>query len=349
MKENQVPVYFISAEETGRVRSLSFGDGGVHISRMHFSDADTASTAAAVAVDPALPGPDKQYVGSDPEHETNVDKARDSKLGAWLLASAIMSVTALNTALYTISHPDWVPNLVAQIEKGAKVLSPNINTAVSTTRGGTVVPDIAKAGARTVAAAPHAEPAILADVDLSTDQHYGSTSGAPRALASGGDETGTRATSPAHTQNGQHPASTNRGDSGTAGEMLPALVPPKPTTNNPMHFASQSLNQKFTFPVAENPKVVETKVAKSRKGFFIPPPPATPCVLPAFGFFPMQPAQQNVASLHQLQQVHPSANSQKAVADGDNGGKIDAALVEADQQLQEAVSSSIRTASKWTR
>jgi hypothetical protein len=113
MRENQLSVHYTSAEETGRVRpAVDSGDGGVHIPRerdmhvearpagnyladdlsnsvqitlAHFSAGGSALAASAVAIAPrALPGPRNQ-------------EARDSKLGTWLLASAVISVTTLYT------------------------------------------------------------------------------------------------------------------------------------------------------------------------------------------------------------------------------------------------------------
>ncbi len=86
MSENQLPVHYTSAEETGQVRpAVDSGDGGMHIPReqvthvearpagnnlaadlsnsvhitlAHFSAAGSASAASAGAVaPPALPGP----------------------------------------------------------------------------------------------------------------------------------------------------------------------------------------------------------------------------------------------------------------------------------------------------
>src|SRR6185369_11144310 len=125
MRENQLPVHYTSAEETGRIRpALDSGDGGVHVTHVearsagnyladglsnsvhitlaHFSAAGSASAASAVAVAPrALPGPRNQSVAYDPVRHTKLEGARDSKLGTWLLASAVISVTTL----YTICNP----------------------------------------------------------------------------------------------------------------------------------------------------------------------------------------------------------------------------------------------------
>lgn len=426
MRENQLPVHYTSAEETGRIRkAVDSGDGGVHIPRervthvearpagnyladdlsnsvhitlAHFSAAGSASAASAVAVAPrALPGPRNQYVAYDPERYTKLEEARDSKLGTWLLASAVISVTTL----YTICNPKWVPSFVAQTVKISKQLSADIKSRASTPLGGTAVTDTAKAGAGTVAGAagihdaptgrnsasavqPKGEtaiygvtrnsvvrgvrpaaPASLRVVDRSAAQHYGSSSGAHRILASDRDETGTRENSRRHPHNGNHTARSNAGDSGSGGGMLPALSPQsKPITNNPMDFMNQGFNQGFTFPVTEMPKAAEAKTSKSKKGFMVPPPPPTPCVLPpAFGFFPMQPAQQHAAPQQQLQQAQAQASPkthnqaaarentplQPTAASGRTEATQSAALDVADQELQAALSSSLRTVGEWTR
>jgi len=71
-----------------------------------------------------------------------------------------------------------------------------------------------------------------------------------------------------------------------------------------MDFMNEGFDQGFTFPEIEMKKAAEAKTSKSKKAFMVPPPPPTPCVLPpAFGFFPMQPAQQLEALQQQLQQA----------------------------------------------
>jgi hypothetical protein len=151
--------------------------------------------------------------------------------------------------------------------------------------------------------------------DRSAAQHYSSSSGAHRTLASDRDETGTRENSRRHTHNGNHTARSNAGDSGSG-------------------------------------------------GFMVPPPPPTPCVLPpAFGFFPMQPAQQHAAPQQQLQQAQAQASpkthnqaaarentpQQPTAASGRTEATQSAALVVADQELQAALSSSLLTVREWTR
>jgi hypothetical protein len=366
MRENQFPVHYTSAEETGRVRpATDSGDGGVHIPRepvkyvearpagsylandlsnsvqitlAHFSAAGSASAASAVSIaSPALPGPSNQHVAYDPEGSTELEEeeAVDSRSETWLLAAAVISVTTLFTALYTIRNPEWVPSFVGQTVKISKQLSADIKRRAITALGGTAVTDTAKAGAGTVAGAADihgaptgrnsasavqpkgetaingvtrnsvvrgvrpAAPASLRDVDRSA-QHYGSSSGAHLALASDRDETGTRENSRPHTHN----------------------------------------------------------------GFLVPPPPPTPYVLPpAFGFFPMQPAQQHAALQQQLQQAQAQASPkthdqaaarentpQQPTADfGTTEATQSAALGAADQELQAALNSSLHTVSKWTR
>jgi hypothetical protein len=127
---------------------------------------------------------------------------------------------------------------------------------------------------------------------------------------------------------------------------------------------NQGFNQGFTFPVTEMPKAAEAKTSKSKKGFMVPPPPPTPCILPpAFGFFPMQPAQQYAALQQQLQQAQAQASpkthnqaaarentpQQPTAASGRTEATQSAALVAADQELQAALSSSLRTVGEWTR
>jgi hypothetical protein len=313
-----------------------------------------------------------------------------------LLESAVISVIAVTT-LYTICNPKWVPSFVAQTAKISNQLSADIKRRASTPVGGTAVTDTAKAGAGTIAgtAGIHgtptgrnsasavqpkgetaiygvtrnsvgrgvrpAAPASLRDVDRSAAQHYGSSSGAHRTLASDIDETGTRENSRRHTHSGNHTARSNAGDSGSGGGMLPALTAQsKPIINNPMHFMNQGFNQGFTIPVTEMPKAGEAKTSKSKKGFLVPPPPPTPCVLPpAVSFFPMQPAQQYAAPQQQLQQAQAQAHNQAAArentpqqrtaASGRTEATQSAALVAADQEFQAALNSSLRTMGEWTR
>jgi hypothetical protein len=185
------------ADDTKVASSLSFfsDEAAQNVTPMrgaepptHFSAAGSASAASAVAVAPrALPGP------------------RNHKLGTWLLASAVISVTTL----YTICNPKWVPSFVHQTVKVSKQLSADIKRRAGTALGGTAVTDTAKTGAGTVASAagiqgaptgcnpvsafePQGEtpihgvirnsvtrgvrpaaPASLRDVDSSAAQHHG--------------------------------------------------------------------------------------------------------------------------------------------------------------------------------
>jgi hypothetical protein len=323
MRENQLPVHYTSAEETGRVRpAVDSGNGGEHIARervthveairarnyladdlsssvqitvAHFSAAGSASAPSDVSVAPL----------------TKLDEARDSELGKWLLVSAVISVTTLFTALYSICDRDWVPNLVAQ-------LSAEVKRTASTSLGGTAVTATAKVGAGPVARAAgvHAAPSAV--------QPKGET--------------------------GNHTVSSNAGESGAGGGMLPDLsLQSKAITNNPM----DSMNQGTSFPVAEMPKAAEGKTSKSKKGLMVPPPPPTPCVLPpGFGFLPVQPTEQDAADQQQLQQAQASHNTHdQNTTPTAASGKTEAqsaALDAADKELQAAVNSSLRTVGEWT-
>jgi hypothetical protein len=204
-----------------------------------------------------------QYVANDPERYTKLAKARQSKLRIWLLASAVISVTTLYPCAAGIHGAPTGRN-------SASAVQPQGETAICNMTGNSVVRGVRPAA-----------PASLRDVDRSAAQHYGSSSGAHRTLASDRDETGTR----------------------------------------------------------ENSRVM------------VPPPPPTPCVLPpAFGFFPMQPAQQNAAPQQQLQSAALESTPQQPTAASDTTEATQsAALVDADQKLQAALSSSLRTMGEWTR
>jgi len=365
MRENQLPVHYTSAEETGRVRpAVDSGDGGVHIPRervthvearpagnyladdlsnsvhitlAHFSAAGSASAASAVEAAPrALPGPRNQYVAYDPERYTKLEEARDSKLGTWLLASAVISVTTL----YTICNPKWVPSFVAQTVKISKQLSADIKRRASTPLGGTAVTDTAKAGAGTVAGAAGIDGAPSGRNSASAVQPKGET--AIYGVTRNSVVRGVRPAAPASLRDVDRSAA----------------------QHYPMDFMSQRFNEGFTFPVTEMPKAAEAKTSQSKKGFMIPPPPPTPCVLPpAFGFFPMQPAQQDAAPKQQLQQAQAQASpkthnqaaarentpQQPTAASGRTEASQSAALDVADQELQAAMSSSLRTVGEWTR
>ncbi len=90
-------------------------------------------------------------------------KARNAKLGKWLLALAVISATTL----YTICHPNWVPSLVAQPVDQPVAQSVKIAKKLS------------------IPAVRPAAPASSKEVDRSA---AGTKSGAHRALAAGGDE-----------------------------------------------------------------------------------------------------------------------------------------------------------------
>jgi hypothetical protein len=254
MRENQLSVHYTSAEETGRVRpALDSGDGGAHI--------------------PC-------------ERVTHVEAraAGNYKLGTWLLASAVISVTTL----YTICNPKWVPSSVVQTVKISNQLSDDIKRRASSPLGGTAVTDTAKAGTGTVADA-----AGIHDV--------------------------------------------------TTGRNSASAVHPKGET-----------------AVYGVTKAAEAKTSKSKKGFLVPPPPPTPCVLPpGFGLFPMQPAQQYAALQQQLQQAQaqasPLIHNQSAARENtpqQSDQELQAAdreLQAADQKLQAALRSSLLTDGEWKR
>jgi hypothetical protein len=294
---------------------------------------------------------------------TKLEEARDSKLGIWLLASAVISVTTLylgGTAVTdtatagagTVAGAAGIHGAPTG-RNSASAVQPKDETAIYGETRNSVV-----CGVRPAA------PASSRDADRSAAQHYGSSSGAHRTLASDRDETGTRENSLRPTHNGDDTARSNAGDSGSGGGMLPAPSPQsKPITNNPMDFMNQGFNQEFTFPATEMPKAAEAKTSKSKKDFMVPPPPPTPCVLPpAFGFFLMQQAQQHAAPQQQLQQAQAQASpkthnqaaarentQQPTAASGRTEATQSAALDAADQELQAALSSSLRTVGEWRR
>lgn len=202
-----------------------------------------------------------------------------------------------------------VPSFVAH----SKQLPADTNRSAFTAGGGTAA-TTAKAEDKTFAV-PDA-PVSLSDVDSSAAQQNGTSSGAHRTVASDSNETGTRENSRRLTHNDNHTARGNAGNSGSGGGML------------------------------------------------VPPPPPTPCVLPPeSGIFPMKPGQQYAALQQQLEQAQMQASlkSHNQAADRDNtpqqptsaSGRTeatqDAALVDADQELQAAVKSSLHTVGEWTR
>jgi len=118
-------------------------------------------------------------------------------------------------------------------------------------------------------------------------------------------------------------------------------------------FVNQGVNHGVTFPATEMPKAAEAKPSKSKKGFMVPPPPPTPCVLPPeFSFFPMQPAQQQGAPEQQLQQAQAQASPEtdnQAAARENTLQQSDQELQAADHELQAAIRSSLLTVSEWKR
>jgi len=103
---------------------------------------------------------------------------------------------------------------------------------------------------------------------------------------------------------------------------------------------------------APAPKAGEAKTSTSKKGFLVPPPPATPCILPPeFRFF-VQPAQQHAASEQQLQQTQAQASPEthnETAARESAAQQSDQELQAADQELEAALRSSHLTVDEWTR
>lgn len=194
------------------------------------------------------------------------------KLGTWLLAAAVISVTAV----YSICHPKWLPSCVAQTKKISKQLSADIETGAGTASGGTAVGD-----------APNVEAGTVPDAPV---------------------------------------------EAGSDNAMLPAVGPQsKAIENDPMNLA---------------------KTPKPKSGFLVPPPPATPCVLPPeFASFAMQPAQQDAASQQSTADSGRSEDAQAAalaVADQKRLAN-DHDLQSIEQELQTALHSSLGTVREWTR
>ncbi|HEY9733117.1 MAG TPA: hypothetical protein V6C89_14465 [Drouetiella sp.] len=309
----------------------------VQITLAHFSNAGKASVASAVGVaSRALLGPLDQHIAQEPApetewSETEWDEVRESKLGRWLLVAAAISVGALYTALYTIRNPEWMPRFVAQAVKITNQVSGRNfvsavqskgETAAIQPKGETAVEGVSRDSA--VSSVRPAVSASLTDADRLAAQD-GSTGGAHQPLAPESDGTGKREISRRQIPNGNHTLVRNAGDFGSGGEIIPALS------------------------------------KQSKKGFLVPPPPPTPCVLPpGFGGFPMQPAQQYAAFQQQLQeaQAQASAGTHIKAAGRENlpeqstaaSGKGESAeLVAADQKLQSALKSSLHTVGEWTR
>jgi hypothetical protein len=100
-------------------------------------------------------------------------------------------------------------------------------------------------------------------------------------------------------------------------------------------------------------KAPEVKTSKSENGFMVPPPPATPCVLPPeFDLLPMQPGQKGGASQQQLKQAQAQASSKtdnEDAAGEKTPQQSDPELQAADEELEAALRSSLRTVGEWTR
>ncbi len=359
MRENQLPVHHTSAEETGQVRptidsgeqvtkvkSRSAGDhlandlsNSVHITLAHCSAAGSASAAPAVALPPrAVPDPPKQYE----DDEVNLEETLDPALGTWLLVFAVVSVTTL----YTICYPKLVPSFVAQTLKISKQLSAYIERRPGSPLAGTAA-DTAKAGAGTAGsvAGIHGAPTGAETIDGGTSNSL--VRGVRLA----------RTASPMDVDR----SAAERDDTGNDAHRPPAPDRDETGTRENSH---RHISQEHTLPATEMPKPAAAKASKSKIDFLVPPPPATPCVLPpASGIYSMQPAQQQAWFQQQLQQAQAQAGSkthnqaatsektpqQPTAASGRNEATQPAALDEADQELQAALSSSLRTVSEWKR
>lgn len=306
----------------------------MRITLAHFSAAGSASAASPVAVAPrALPGPHNQYVAYDPERYTKLEEARASKLEIWMLSAAVISVTTLFTTLYTICHPEWGSSFVAQTVKISKQLSADIKRKASTALGGTTVTNTAKAGAGTVADAASIHGASTSRNSASAVQPKGEP-----AMDLTTRDSVVRGVRPAE------PANLRDVDRSAA-----------------QHYGTNSGARRTLASDRDETGTRENSRRHTHNDFLVPPPPPTPCVLsPAFGFSPMQPAQQNAAFQQQLQQAQAQASpkthndrentpQQPTAASGRTEATQSAALVAADQELQAALNSSLHTVGEWTR
>lgn len=384
MRENQLPLHHTAAEETGRVRpAVDSGDAGVHIlsepvtqaavrpagnylannlsnsvqiTLSHCAAAGSASAASAVVVTPgALPGSRNQYEASDPERQSNLE-ARDSKSEKWLLAAAVISVTTLFTTLSTLSNPERVPSFVAQTVKISKRLSTQIERRIRTAFGGTAVAGAAQAGVGAVAG--------TAKVGVGTTAGAATVHGAPPE---------------SNSANTAQPKDETAISGVNSNSAVPVVVPaetPGPrdvgrpaagSTSGARGIIASGTDETGTHEnsrATEVPTVAEAKTSKLKRGFLVPPPPPTPCILPsALGFFPMQSVQQYATAQQQLQQAQAQASpnthnqsgvresmaQQPTVASGRTEATQAAALGDADQKLQSALNSSLHTVGEWTR
>lgn len=137
---------------------------------------------------------------------------------------------------------------------------------------------------------------------------------------------------------GNHTALSNAGDSGSGGPMRPPISPQS-------KFLTRSA-------IARMPKAGEAKPSRPINGFMVPPPPATPCVLPPeFGFVPMQAARRDAAptTAHYQSAALPNSPAQSAAGSGPTEASQSAELDVAEQNLEAAMNSSLRTADEWKR
>ena len=317
MRENQLPVHDTSAEETGRVRpAVDFGDGGVHITRQRVTDFE-ASTAG-------------HYLADDLSNSVQITVAHFSDAGSASAASAVavaprgvlgprkqLGTWLLASAVIavTIVYSICNPKWVRSFVAESAKLSKQLSGDI-------------KKGAST--------PLGRTDVAHATEAGGGTVAGAEGTHGADSGRNSARAVR-SNGETASHIATGNARDSGSGGATVPALSPQSKTvTNNP-----------------EMPKAAEAKASKSKDGFMVPPPPATPCILPpSLGSFPMQAAQQEATPQHQVQQAQGQASptpQQPTAASGTTEAAQSAELDDAEKELQAALNSSRRTVGEWTR
>ncbi|MBS1956028.1 MAG: hypothetical protein JST89_17725 [Cyanobacteria bacterium SZAS-4] len=311
MRENRLQVHYTSES--------------VQITLTQFPAVDSASAASAFAVAPrVLPGAGNQCA---PERHTEVEEARDSKLGTWLLATVAIFVA-------TMCNPNWVPSVVAQTMKFSKQLSADIRGGGITAPDGTAVADT-----REPEAGPVAEDTAVADT---AEAEAGLvTEGTAVQGAPTGDNSANSVQPKDETAIGMTRNSVVRGTHSAAPAGLRDA-----DHSAALHYGTSS------------------GVHRTIASILVPPPPPTPCVLPPeLGFFPMQPAQQHAGLQQLLRQEQALASSkfynqtadreatpkQPTAASGRTEGTQSDALVAADKELQAAMNSSLHTVGEWTR
>lgn len=99
------------------------------------------------------------------------------------------------------------------------------------------------------------------------------------------------------------------------------------------------------------PKAAQAKTSKPETRLMVPPPPAPPYVLPpASGLYTMQPDQQDSASQASLETHNQDATRENTPQQATAvSGTTDAALDDAEQELQAALKSSLSRAGEWKR